>query len=281
MGGHFHDTGAGTATPASYEFAWNDDVIAMNQFAGVLTDATEAVAAGLNTQTQGTAVVVYNPLNIEREDVVEADRPLPRRHPKACASPAPTATTFPRNWKATTRWYSWRRRLPSATPFTMCSPPHAARGFGSESYARISLENARYRVTLDNAGDVSSIFDKIRRQRVALRAHPPRDFERSPTAVARLEHGFRPGTGRRRALTSVAAVRRRFAHRIVRMARRASRSKVTRSAEGSHFVADHQPLGRRCRQPRGIRQRPSIGRRSTPISRPRSRWQRFESDGHL
>src|SRR5260370_38627284 len=34
MGGHFHDIAAGTATPKSYEFAWNDDVIAMNQFAG-------------------------------------------------------------------------------------------------------------------------------------------------------------------------------------------------------------------------------------------------------
>ena len=64
MGGHFHDTGAGTATPRSYEFAQNDDVIAMNQFAGVLTSATEAVASGMNTQTTGMPVVVYNSLNI-------------------------------------------------------------------------------------------------------------------------------------------------------------------------------------------------------------------------
>ena len=49
MGGHFHDIAAGTATPKAYEFAWNDDVIAMNQFAGVLNNATEAVAAALDT----------------------------------------------------------------------------------------------------------------------------------------------------------------------------------------------------------------------------------------
>ena len=42
-------------------------------------DATEAVASGLDTQTKGTAVVVYNPLNIAREDVVEAEVSLPRR----------------------------------------------------------------------------------------------------------------------------------------------------------------------------------------------------------
>ncbi len=55
MGGQFHDTGAGTATPRSYEFAQNDDVIAMNQFAEVLTSATQAVASGLDTQGAGNA----------------------------------------------------------------------------------------------------------------------------------------------------------------------------------------------------------------------------------
>ena len=49
-------------------------MIAMNQFAGVLTNATEGVAAALNTATKGVPVVVFNPLNIAREDVVEADR---------------------------------------------------------------------------------------------------------------------------------------------------------------------------------------------------------------
>ncbi len=67
MGGHFHDLAAGTATPKSYEFAWNDDVIAMNQFAGVLNNATEAVAAALDTQAKGVPIVVFNPLNIARE----------------------------------------------------------------------------------------------------------------------------------------------------------------------------------------------------------------------
>src|SRR5712692_5448130 len=37
MGGQFHDIAAGTATPKAYEYSWNDDVLAMNQFASVLT----------------------------------------------------------------------------------------------------------------------------------------------------------------------------------------------------------------------------------------------------
>src|SRR5487761_636380 len=72
LGGQFHDIMAGTATPKAYEYSWNDDVIAMNQFAQVLTSATSAVASQLNTEAKGTPIVVYNPLSIAREDVVEA-----------------------------------------------------------------------------------------------------------------------------------------------------------------------------------------------------------------
>ena len=83
LGGHFHDLAAGTATPKAYEFAWNDDVIAMNQFACVLTSATETVAAALNTETKGIPVVVFNPLGIAREDVVEAAVEFPSGIPEA------------------------------------------------------------------------------------------------------------------------------------------------------------------------------------------------------
>src|SRR5258708_9272285 len=76
LGGHFHDTAAGTATPRAYEFAWNDDTIVANQFAGILTSATEAVASGMNTQGSGTPLVIFNSLNIDREDLIEANVPF-------------------------------------------------------------------------------------------------------------------------------------------------------------------------------------------------------------
>ena len=42
VGGQFHDILPGTSIPKAYEYAWNDQVLAMNQFAGVITSATEA-----------------------------------------------------------------------------------------------------------------------------------------------------------------------------------------------------------------------------------------------
>jgi len=72
MGGQFHDILPGTSTPEAFRFSWNDDVIAMNQFASVLTSATEGIAQGLNTQTPGQPIIVYNPLDVVHLDVVEA-----------------------------------------------------------------------------------------------------------------------------------------------------------------------------------------------------------------
>jgi alpha-mannosidase len=172
MGGHFHDTAAGTATPRSYEFAWNDDVIAMNQFAEVLTDATETLASALDTRTSGTAVVVYNPLNIEREDVVEATVALPAGT-KGARVTGPDGKEVPSQVqgdkvlflaKAPSVGYAVYDVQPAAEEMASSLKVNVrtgGRGGGAAAGAApTSLENDRYRVTLDNNGDVSSIFDK-------------------------------------------------------------------------------------------------------------------------
>ena len=89
MGGQFHDLLPGTATPKAFEFAWNDQVLAMNQFASVLTSATEAVASSLDTRAKGIPLVVYNPLNVQREDLVEAAMNFPNGVPAAVRVFAP------------------------------------------------------------------------------------------------------------------------------------------------------------------------------------------------
>lgn len=72
LGAQFHDILAGTCRPKAFEYSWNDQLLALNQFSGVLTGASGAIAAALDTQTTGIPVVVFNALEIEREDVVEA-----------------------------------------------------------------------------------------------------------------------------------------------------------------------------------------------------------------
>ena len=159
MAGQFHDTGAGTATPRSYEFAQNDDVIAMNQFADVLTSATQSVASSLNTEGSGIPIVVYNPLNIEREDVVEAAVSFPGGMPKGVRVVGPDGHEVPAQLedgkvlfvaKAPSVGYAVYdvRRAETAAPSTELK------------VSDTTLENARYRVSINADGDVTSILDK-------------------------------------------------------------------------------------------------------------------------
>ncbi len=124
LGGHFHDTAAGTATPRAYQFAWNDDIIAANQFAGVLTDATEAIASASTRRPEGVPIVVFNPLNIAREDMVEAERCISRRHSKGVRVTDPDGREVPSQLEDGKVLF-WPKHLLSAMPCTMCSPPKA------------------------------------------------------------------------------------------------------------------------------------------------------------
>ncbi|HEX9407709.1 MAG TPA: glycoside hydrolase family 38 C-terminal domain-containing protein, partial [Thermoanaerobaculia bacterium] len=180
MGGQFHDIAAGTSTPKAYEYSWNDDVLAMNQFADVLTNATDTIASALDTQTKGTPIVVYNPLNVAREDVVEvpSDKPVRVFGPDGVEVPSQVS-----NGKAI-----FLARVPSVgfavydvedSGPPLSGQPRAAVLHVSES----SLENARYRIRIDSDGDVASIFDKSLKKellsssaRLAFQTEKPHDW---------------------------------------------------------------------------------------------------------
>ena len=156
MGGHFHDNMAGTSTPKAYEFTWNDDVIAMNQFAGVLTSATAAVVSGMDTQGSGTAIVVYNPLNVARDDVVEA---VIAGATQTVRVIGPDGKEVPAQAEAAGK-VLFVAQAPSVGYAVYDVQPGASSAASELHVSESSLENARYRVQLDQNGDVSSIFDK-------------------------------------------------------------------------------------------------------------------------
>jgi alpha-mannosidase len=158
MGGHFHDLAAGTATPKAYEFAWNDDVIAMNQFAGVLSDATEAFSAALDTQAKGIPLVVFNPLNVAREDVVEAKMDFPAGWPNAVHVTAPGGKEVPA--QSSNGKVLFVAKAPSVGYAVYDIQPGSGAVSNGLHVTNSSLENQYYRVRLNADGDVASIFDK-------------------------------------------------------------------------------------------------------------------------
>jgi len=164
MAGQFHDLLPGTATPKAFEFGWNDEIIAMNQFAGVLASATEAVASAMNTQAQGTPIIVYNPLNVEREDIVEARIQFPNGIPQSARVIGPEGKEVLAQVSAEneeTARVLFLAHVPSVGYAVFDVQPTESKPSTSGLKASESgMENARYSVKLDQNGDVSSIFDK-------------------------------------------------------------------------------------------------------------------------
>src|SRR5579859_7222725 len=188
LGGQFHDIMAGTATPKAYEFSWNDDIIAMNQFADVLTSATEAVASAMDTQTKGTAIVVYNPLNIQREDVAEAEVSFPNGTPKAVRVFGPDGKEAPSQLSGDAGGVAkvlFLAKTPSVgyAVYDVQPSDSASAAVSPLSVSESSLENARYGIKLDENGDVASIFDKMLNKellsapvRLAFQTEHPHDW---------------------------------------------------------------------------------------------------------
>ena len=239
MGGHFHDIAAGTATPKSYEFAWNDDVIALNQFAGVLEDASEAVSSALDTRTSGEPVVVYNPLNIPREDMVEAEVRFSGGMPQAARVIGQDGKQVPSQFQATARFCSWPKRLRWDTPFMMFNPPKSLSGDASLKVSMAPagqedaavLENARYRVSVNLNGDVGSLYDKsLGRELLAGPARMELTYD-NPTLYPAWNMDWDQAEVNPRAYVSGPAKIRVVENGPVRVA-----VEVTRETEGSKFT---------------------------------------------
>ena len=67
-----HDGITGTSIPKAYVWSQNDYTIANKAFGDALSNSVGAVTRMLDTQVEGVAMVVSNPLSIDRTDVAEA-----------------------------------------------------------------------------------------------------------------------------------------------------------------------------------------------------------------
>lgn len=216
LGGQFHDLLPGTSIPKAFEYTWNDEIIAMNSFAEALQNAVGGVARGLDTRADGTPLVVYNPLSIDRQDVAEATLDFPAGTTAVQVSdgqgqPVPTQTLSADDGKI---HFLFLAKVPSIG-FAVYSakPAGAAPESTNLKVTDRTLENARYRVTLNDDGDIASVFDKSANRellsapaRLAFQTEnprqwpawnmdwedqekPPRDYVGGPAEISIAENG--------------------------------------------------------------------------------------------
>jgi len=174
LANQMHDILPGTSIPSAYTFSWNDEIVAMNAFAAMLTDAVAGASQALDTAVQGRPLVVYNPLAIERRDLVEATIDYPEGAPEFVRVYGPgggevPSQTLERRADALRVLFEAHalpvslavyEARPSDRPYTDDEGPRAGERF---------IENARRRVEINDDGDVSSVYDKTLRRELLER----------------------------------------------------------------------------------------------------------------
>lgn len=167
----FHDDLTGTSIQEAYDnFSIPDEKKALTSFMKIRDNANIAVASKLDTSVDNpdttVPVVVCNPVAVNRHDIAEVTVQLPGSTPRAVRVYDQNDIEVPSQIKEISGQnvrilfmadvpavgYSVYQVKKAATPCSLST---------GLQVSTIRLENKRYRVTIDDFGDVSSIFDKV------------------------------------------------------------------------------------------------------------------------
>ncbi|MEN6309850.1 MAG: glycoside hydrolase family 38 C-terminal domain-containing protein [Anaerohalosphaeraceae bacterium] len=165
LASQMHDILPGTCLPKSYEYAWNDEIIAANGFAEVLNGSVGAVSRALDTRVKGQAIVVFNALSFEREDIAEAKVVFAEGAPKAVRVYNPQNKEVPSqvlSIDGNTIKVAFLASVPAvgAAVYDIRPSSKACTMRSGLAVDERTLENAYYRVTLNDGGDIAGIYDK-------------------------------------------------------------------------------------------------------------------------
>lgn len=164
LGSQFHDILPGTCIPKAYEYAWNDEFIASNGFAEVLKNSVGVISHELNTQTKGRAVVVYNPVAIDREDVVTAELAY-MKEPSAVTVFDHMGKALPTQileYHGNKLKIIFQAKVPSLgiAVFDVRETEIRRKNASELKVTPNSLENEYYRIQFAANGDIIKVFDK-------------------------------------------------------------------------------------------------------------------------
>ncbi len=160
----FHDDLTGTSIPEAYEFSWSDELLSLNEFSSALNSAVAAITPALDTRGRGETIVVYNPLAIDRQDVIEIPLPEFRESSQSIIVVGPGGERVPAQITVSsdgTAELQFLADVPSVgfAVYDLRRDEKAAQ-LPPITVTTSSMENERYRLSLNAGGDVASIYDK-------------------------------------------------------------------------------------------------------------------------
>lgn len=171
----FHDDIPGTSINEAYKYTVNDQVLNQLDFSRTLNNAVGAVAQTMNTSwCQNVPIVVYNPLSINRTDIVEATVEMTGEVSNVVVtnSRGESVPSQILDNDGQTIKFIFLASVPSLGYATYNVAPSTSASVANPSLtvAETGLENERYKLTINANGDVCSIVDKKQDNREMLSA---------------------------------------------------------------------------------------------------------------
>ncbi len=158
----FHDDLTGTSIPRAYEFSWNDELLSQKQFTQVLTTSIGGITKGLDTNTKGTPIIIYNTISQPVKDLVEvriqSDKPVQQLSVyNEKGREVPSQLIAYQNGEAK---FLVAAEVPalSFAVYDVRTGKSALRS--ALKVSENSIENNIYKLMLDSNGDIISIIDK-------------------------------------------------------------------------------------------------------------------------
>ena len=157
----FHDDLTGTSIPRAYEFSWNDELISLKQFSGVLASSIRSIAGDMDTQVKGIPVILYNALGFPVQDIAEVELEVP-------AAPKGVTVYDNNGKKVASQLLSYTNGkahllIEATVPATGYAVYDVRTSGTANRFAATTsntLENSIYKITLDEKGDITSLLDK-------------------------------------------------------------------------------------------------------------------------
>ena len=153
----FHDDVTGTSIPRAYEFSWNDELLALKTFSQVLTHSVSDVISKMDTRVKGTPIVVYNnetfPVNSVATVELNDNKNYTVTDVKGKRVVSQTVERDGRNYLL------FDAQVP-ATGFAVYGIQSTNKVSGVKEIQGSSIENSEYRLTVNEQGDVVSVYDK-------------------------------------------------------------------------------------------------------------------------
>jgi len=163
-----HDGLTGTSILAANDYSYNEYYIANRAFAQELSTSAGAVIQMMDTETEGTPIVVYNPLSHERTDIVEGSVDC-RTYQNAVRVLDPDGNEVLSQVTGYDRSTRQLHFIFAATVPSLGYAVYEARVGENptltsdltieESASTRKMSNGRYRVTVNTNGDISNLYD--------------------------------------------------------------------------------------------------------------------------